>query len=312
MLFAGLDNPFSRAIFSSLTHDPPAVIVAHKLHVMEFIDGLVPEDIPVLFDLDDVEHVAFERNTRYIANARERLVARAMVPVIRRAVGRATRAATHTFVCSPHDKKLLDDTFALAPQKVVVIPNSSHARERQALPADSMLLFVGTFDWPPNAQAVEFFVRSCWPQIKAAVPGARFLAVGSHPEVVPEGIRSAAGVEFTGFVPDIEVVYGRARIVVCPVLSGGGTRVKLVEAATFGKPIVSTHLGAEGLDFEDGRHALLRSNESSFADACIALLMDDARCEQLAVSAHEYARSRFDRNLMIEKIVQTTRDCIAR
>src|SRR5262249_250202 len=147
----------------------------------------------------------------------------------------------------------------------------------------------------------------CWPRVRAAVPNATVRIVGRKPEEVPSHARPPAGAEFNGFVPDIDAVYRQARVVICPVLSGGGTRVKLVEAAAFGKPVVSTRIGAEGLDFQDGQHALLRDDADGFADACIQLLRDAALCERLACSTHAHAKQKFDRAAVLSRIRETMR-----
>jgi glycosyltransferase involved in cell wall biosynthesis len=110
------------------------------------------------------------------------------------------------------------------------------------------------------------------------------------------------GVEFTGFVDDLASLYRRSKVVCAPILSGAGTRVKIIEAAAFGKPIVATRIGAEGLHMEDGRELLVRDDPASFAQACIDLLQDSIHCERLAKMARQSAISHYNRAAIVRLI----------
>ena len=91
-------------------------------------------------------------------------------------------------------------------------------------------------------------------------------------------------IEFPGFVADLNALYARSRVVCCPIRVGGGTRIKLIEAAAFGKPIVATAVAAEGLGLEPDRDFLLRDTSAQLADACVTALTDDDVAERLAVA----------------------------
>lgn len=293
--FRGIDTPENRAILRRLLQPAAAVVVAHKLPMMEFVASAVPAAGPVLFDLDDVEHVAFARQAEQLVNRRDRFMGRAAVPVIRQAVKRSIARAGKTFVCSRHDRHLLESTCGACDGRIVVLPNTQEIRSAAPVSEESTLLFVGTFSWKPNQDAVEAFLGRCWKRIRASVPSARFLVVGKNPEKLPSFRAPPDGVEFLGFVDDLEAIYGRARVVVCPIVTGGGTRVKLVEAAAYGKPIVSTSIGAEGLDFENEVHAFIADDMEDFASLCIGLLGDDEACARLSAGAHAHARRNFSR-----------------
>lgn len=297
--YAGFDSDVNRAALSELLAMRPDLIITHKLPAHEFVSRHAPRHIPVLFDLDDIEYIAFERRARSIRSLRERWVSLAMVPAIRATVGRAVRTARRVFVCSEHDKQILDAAFQSSCSNVAVVPNSCALQAMSEIPEEPVLLFVGTFSYSPNVEAIDHFIERCWPAIRSAVPVAKLRVVGAGAEAVAAFHSQPAGVEFTGFVPDIATEYRRARVVVCPILTGGGTRVKLVEAAAFGMPIVSTQLGAEGLGFENDRHALLRDTDEDFADACKHLLADRDACLRLRAAIHDHASRRFDRPAVV-------------
>ena len=306
---SGLDNPTNLAALRRLTDPAPKLIVAHKLPVMELVRTTVATDIPVLFDIDDLEHIAVDRSSEHASKVRDKVFARAMVPAIRRAERRAIGRATRTLVCSELDKHTLMESFAFRSEKFVVIQNSCSIRQWRPVVEAPVLLFVGNLGYPPNVQAIEFFLGQCWMRVKSSLREARLLIVGRMPERVPSFSRNLDGVEFTGFLEDIETPYGHSRVVICPILAGGGTRVKLVEAAAFGKPIVSTHVGAEGLEFKDGYHALLRDDAKGFADACIRLLQDNEACARLSANVYAHALAKFERNAVLAGLRDTVRAC---
>ena len=97
------------------------------------------------------------------------------------------------------------------------------------------------------------------------------------------------GVEFTGFVEDIQKLYKRSRVVCCPILAGGGTRIKIIEAAAYEKPIVTTTIGLEGIKMSDGKEVLIRDDAKSFSKACVQLLKDRTLCERLGKAARKVA-----------------------
>lgn len=290
---AGVQTASNSDLLRRLLEGAPLAVIAHRLPMMELVRALAPRSMPVIFDLDDIEHVALQRAIPAMATGRERLFAQAAIPAVRRAEARAFARARFSLVCSEHDRAQLAATLARGRGEVVVIPNSCVMKQRQDVPAEPVLLFVGALSWLPNAQAVEYFLRECWPGLRARIPRARLLVAGKNVEQISCHRNPPDGVELLGFVPDIDACYAAARVVICPVVSGGGTRVKLVEAAAFGKPIVSTTIGAEGLGFADGVEALIADDAATFVDCCARVLSDDQLANRLAQNSHSHADRHF-------------------
>jgi glycosyltransferase involved in cell wall biosynthesis len=175
--------------------------------------------------------------------------------------------------------------------------------ELQALVAEPTLFFLGTYaSSRPNVEAAEFLIEKVWPRVYRAIPTVRLIIAGDFPQNIRAYGRDCPGVEFTGFVEDLDALYRRVRVVCAPLLSGAGTRVKIVEAAAYGKPIVATRIGAEGLDLRDGHEILLRDDANSFAEACVRLLQDDGLCDRLGEAARAVAVDRYDRAKVIPLI----------
>jgi glycosyltransferase involved in cell wall biosynthesis len=156
-----------------------------------------------------------------------------------------------------------------------VVPNIVDVDEYAADSAEDprKILFQAGMDWYPNRDAVEFFVAQVFSRIRSQVPNVRFVVAGRNPpEEFRQRLGRVPGVEFTGTVLDMRVEIASAAVCVVPLRIGSGTRLKILEAAAMAKPIVSTRMGAEGLEFRDGKEIALEDEPAAFADAVVKLL----------------------------------------
>ena len=238
------------------------------------------------------EHVAFWRNIRQQTRWRSKLVKYLHIPALWWGERRAIQLAYRTFVCSELDRHYLAERWHL--MGVMTIPNAVSATKSLPVIPDPTLLFLGSYGYRPNVQAAEFLIGEIWPRVYRAVPQARLIIAGAVPENITGYRTGVPGVEFTGFVADLDKLYQRSRVVCCPILAGSGTRIKIIEAAAYGKPIIATRLGAEGLEMHDGSELLLREDPESFAEACLTLLKDSDLCERLGSAARETAIRCYD------------------
>jgi polysaccharide biosynthesis protein PslH len=140
-------------------------------------------------------------------------------------------------------------------------------------PTDPLVLFVGAMDWEPNIDAVEYFCSEIWPLIRSSNSSARFRIVGRNPHRRVQGLASDS-VEVTGSVPSVVDHLRESAVVVVPLRVGGGTRLKIYEAMAAGKAVVSTTVGAEGLDVHHGEDILLADDPVNFAEAVTTLLQN--------------------------------------
>jgi hypothetical protein len=218
----------------------------------------------------------------------------------------AIRRADVTFVCSDGDQRYLADQWKLS--GIEVVPNTVPIPEPQSIVTEPTLLLLASFQYEPNFQAADFLIEEIWPHIYQARPDAKLLIAGREPQKIRSYSKNPTGVEFTGFVENLDLLYRRSRVVCCPILSGGGTRIKMLEAAAYSKPIVATAIGAEGLMMSDGQEFLKRNNPREFAQACLELLNNDLYCENLGKSAREAAIKYYDRSRILKKIQQYVLD----
>jgi glycosyltransferase involved in cell wall biosynthesis len=205
------------------------------------------------------------------------------------------RTADGVYLCSAADeRRLLDEVPGI---KTAVVPNAAdveYFQPRRTDPSSDGLtvVFFGTLSYAPNVDGVIHFVRDIWPRIAEVHPKARCKIVGGNP---PPSILALAGpqIELTGFVSDLRPHLAAAAVVVVPLRLGGGTRLKVVEAMAMGKAIVSTTLGAEGIEAMPGRDLLTEDQPSAFADAVNRLLTEPGWAAGIGQSARNLAVERY-------------------
>ena len=185
------------------------------------------------------------------------------------------------------------DFFAryTSPERVSVVPNGvdeTFFTPGGNGPTPGNLVFTGSMDWRPNQDAVSYFVEEVFPLIREQAPEAVFYVVGRCP---PDRLRAqweeVPGVVVTGTVDDVRGYIDSASVYVVPLRIGGGSRLKILEALSMVKVVVSTSVGAEGLDLNDGEHLLLRDDPQGFARAVLDVLRDGGAYVGLAATGRK-------------------------
>jgi GT2 family glycosyltransferase/glycosyltransferase involved in cell wall biosynthesis len=167
------------------------------------------------------------------------------------------------------------------------------------------MLFLGSFRHDPNRVAVDWFVRHVLPLVVAQEPGAKLAIAGSDPPPEHTYADHAAYLEMLGYVEEIREPLARYAIFVCPILSGSGVRVKLLEAFAAGIPVVSTKVGAEGLAVKDGEFCALADDPAGFAERVVVLLRDPERAAEMAMRARKEVEANWDMGAITKKLVDS-------
>lgn len=218
-----------------------------------------------------------------------------------RRLGRYERAALEKFdraiAVSEPDRAAL---ALLGPtsRPVAVIPNGIDLDE--FTPDDSQkeqpdtLVFTGTMDFRPNVDAVNWFVNEVWPRILAQKPNAQFFIVGRRPAPAVAALKDSPGIHVTGTVADARPYVRQSALYIVPMRMGGGVRFKVLEAMAQGKAIVTTQMGADGIDLTAGQEAVMADTAQDFAGAVLDLLDDPARRQELAKQGRRFVEENFD------------------
>jgi glycosyltransferase involved in cell wall biosynthesis len=259
--------------------------------VCDFLDAAVnfPEQlaIPAVLFQHNVESEIWRRHATNGSGPARKLIYRLEFSKMLRYEQKMVQRFDHVIAVSEHDKKLM--TAWVDPARITVVPTGVDTAQFCPSPQPGqekpLVMFVGAMDWEPNVDAAKYFCAEIWPLVLARVPEAKFRIVGRNPDRRVQAL-TGSSVEVTGRVPSVVEHLREAAVVVVPLRVGGGTRLKIYEAMAVGKAVVSTTVGAEGLDVHDGRDVILADSAVRFAEAVTTLLSDaDLRSRQGQMAA---------------------------
>jgi glycosyltransferase involved in cell wall biosynthesis len=154
-------------------------------------------------------------------------------------------------------------------------------------------VFSGAMDWHPNEDAMVHFVEEILPRVRARVPDVTLTIIGRNPGARVKALGSQPGVTVTGTVKDVRSHVTEGALYIVPLRVGGGTRLKILEALSQSKPVLSTTIGAEGLGLEPGKHIEIADDPERFADRTVALLGDPARRAALSREGRAVVQEKF-------------------
>lgn len=213
------------------------------------------------------------------------------------------------FCCSEKDRSKLME-FNDNRLHSVVIPNGVDCSSRpyDANPHKSAIkniLFCGTLDYGPNMEGIMWFYEKIFPLVKTQFPQINFTVVGKmHRDGPFKTLREDESVHFIGTVDDVTDYYRQSSVLVVPLLKGSGTRLKILEAMSMGNPVVSTSIGAEGLQLVHGKDLLIADTETEFSEAIIELLRHPAKFDEMRVQARTLVEQQYDWEKVGKKINQ--------
>jgi len=154
--------------------------------------------------------------------------------------------------------------------------------------------FLGSMDWMPNIEAVQWFADEIFSQVKSEITDCKLVVIGRKPPAsILRLAENDAQIEVTGTVDDVRPYLQRCDFLIVPLLSGGGTRIKIMEALAAGLPVVSTTIGAEGLGLVDGEHLLIADSAADFAAAVVRMAGDEQLRLRLSNSGIALVRAEF-------------------
>jgi len=167
------------------------------------------------------------------------------------------------------------------------------SKTKKSLPKDPTVLFVGTFKWLPNIEAVDEIINKIWPKIIKALPTAKLKIVGFSPTSKIKSYAQDASIEVLGGIDDIRDAFAAAHVLLAPIRSGKGTRYKVLEAMVTGTPVVATNLAVEGMGLVPGEHVLTADTATSLAKKTAELLTDTPLQNKMAKTSIKFVHKHF-------------------
>jgi polysaccharide biosynthesis protein PslH len=283
------------------------------VHLMEYLPVIrkSPGNPDIVVDWHNTESELLGRYARTAGNWLKKIAAMRTAKLIRRAEDRLLDAgATHVVTSERERQQLLarrpDANVEVVPNGVDIDYYSPSAIAEACLhtvreESKRTILFVGSMDYRANIDAVSWFTRAVWPQIAREYADIQFTIVGRNP---PHAISALASdrIRVTGTVDDVRPYYASATAVVVPLRFAGGTRLKILEAMAAGVPVVSTRLGAEGIEAEHNVHLLIVDTARELAAAVAQVVSSVETRSRLAAAARVLVSSRYDWSICSEQL----------
>ena len=298
------DSAAMRAKILSRLHSEPFDAIVCDVFTIVNVPSM---SAPVILNNENVEHVLLRRYLPHEPNLAKRGYARLEARKMERWERAAWRLSTVALACSDADRRMIA-TLCPGVQAVVapnVVDSDTYTPNGDGEPG--RVLFQGAMDWFPNQDAVAYFISEILPTLRSLAPHVTFVAAGRSPS--PALLRRFAGtpdVEFTGTIPDMREELVRASVCAVPLRIGSGTRLKILEAAAMAKPIVTTRVGTEGLDFVNRQEILLADEPRAFAQAVASLLGDLSLRRTLG----QAARRRLERHYTLDALRTSLADTL--
>jgi polysaccharide biosynthesis protein PslH len=231
----------------------------------------------------NVEAVIWKRRTEYASDRVRHRYLELQAERMFRYEGEVCRTVRKVIAVSETDSAIMQEWYRIKPAEAVPTGvDADYFKTRGAASPVADLVFVGSLDWAPNIDGIDWFQREVLPLILRRRPDCSVAIVGRKP---PRAIQELGarypGIQVTGTVPEVRPWLWGSKVSIVPLRVGGGTRLKIFEAMAAGVPVVSTTIGAEGLGARDGDTIRIADTPEDFAAACIALLDDPAERERL-------------------------------
>ncbi|MFA4927789.1 MAG: glycosyltransferase family 4 protein [Patulibacter sp.] len=290
----------------ALARDPDVILVEHDWAARWTRD--LPAGIPKVSGLENLSWDYYARRAASAEGLQRRLLG---IEARRfRRFDRRTLSAFDLLLAMSQDD--LEELRTVSDRPAIVTPNGvdTDALIPSPLPDSPTVLFTGTFGYAPNAEALRWLLSEIWPRVSARKPDAKLLVVGKG---VPDEIAALAddSVTLAGWVPEMQPWFDRARVVIVPMRSGGGTRLKVLDGLASGRPLVSTTMGAMGVDVVDGEQVVLADGAEAFAAATVAILDDPERGARIGAAGRKVAEDVYDWRAIGARLDVALRELVA-
>ena len=307
-------DEMAAALLGSVRSEGYDLIHLDSIHMMGCLEPLTTalgSKLRVVYDWHNIESEAMRRYSRAVSSPLYRFYAALTARRLERLEHSILTTALGHVVCSERERQQL---LRMAPKARITVLNNGvdigYFSEPIGEAIRNRIVFVGSMSYHANIEAAIDFTHAVWPRLRERIPGCRLTLVGANPDRAVLALREVAGVEVTGTVPDVRPYYHEALAAIVPLRTGGGTRLKILEAMAAGVPVISSELGIEGLRIEPGKNILLADPDD--VEAWIRALTDLAESKSLwrdlAASAKHLVGERYDWKILCRSLYETYRD----
>ncbi len=270
------------------------LILCDHIYMSQYLPDSITGKIPVIPNNEDCGFTYYKRMTENSGFARKLYAGSQWKKLLNYEIGVLKKYNVY-ITTSEKEKNLISQYYNEA--EIEVIENGVDTvffSENKRKNLNPNIVFTAWFKYYPNSRAVIDFVNNIFPKIKKGIPDIKFYIVGKEPPQKVKDLEKTEGVIVTGYVDDVREYLGNADAAVIPLKIGGGTRLKILEAMSMKIPVVSTVLGAEGLDVEDGKNILIARNDDEFAQKVIGVIKDKNLSKHLSENGRTLMEEKYD------------------
>jgi glycosyltransferase involved in cell wall biosynthesis len=289
----------------------PGYDLAHldSIHMIRYVKplermlGQVPR---VTYDWHNIESEAMRRYAGSTPSRAKRLYANITGNKMAALEREILAKAFGHIVCSERERAQL---HGIAPNaRIAVIENGvdcANFADSERAPVTKKIVFVGKMDYYPNVEAIIAFAHLAWPKVREQLSGMTLTIVGANPTGEVRALAGIPGIEVTGTVPDVRPYYREALAAIVPLRTGGGTRLKILEAMAAGVPVVSSALGAEGLMVTPGSDILIADPDDHASWVRHLTDLTEERRKQITTRALQLVETRYDWEILGKGLIET-------
>ncbi len=290
-----------KAVESELQHAKYDLIHAETFYMMPNIPST---NIPIILAEQTIEYLGYQDYMKK-ANIFLRPILAIDIAKIKYWERYFWKKADKLITMSAEDKVFIEHELGSRTNTSVVangVDLDFFSAVKKNLPKDPTVLFVGTFKWLPNIEAVEEIVKKIWPLILRELPNAKLKIVGFSPTDRIKAYAKEPSIEVLGGIDDIRKAFSTAHVLLAPIRSGKGTRYKVLEAMITGTPVVATTLAAEGLDLKNGIDVLIADTPDGLSRATVKLLKDTALQNRLGAAGQKIVRRGYSWDIIAKEL----------
>lgn len=291
--------------------DDADVVHLHELQI-SYLAAELPDDVPTVVRLANVKHEIYRQFARHTTHPGKAAYAYLQFLKTRRFETRLPGTTDRTLTITPEDRRRLLDNGATG--RIKVVPASVDVSEYGPVdhdPVSMTVTFFGSMNYHPNEDAATWFADEVYPQLRDRFGDLQFEIVGKDPTAPVRALDDRDGITVTGFVDDLQSAVSRAAVVVLPIRVGTGVRMKALHAMAMGKPIVSTTVGIQGIEVDDGTHVSVADAPDDFAAAVRVLLTEPDRQHRYRKNARELVERAYTWDVITDRLVTQYREVLA-
>ena len=294
---------FTQKLISVLNKDTYDIIQLEMLYMASYLDVIRKySKAPVILRAHNIEHKIWQRVAENCPNPFKRMYLNHLYRALKRFEIGILNKVDGVVAITPVDARNLDRLSHST--NIISVPfgiKLDTLPEKPVQPAEPSLFHIGSMNWFPNEEGIKWLITEVWPKASQRLPEVELHLAGRY---MPDWMLKlkAPRIIVDGEVPDVWEYMQQFSIMVVPLFSGSGIRIKIVEAMAAGKAIITTAIGAEGINYENGQHLLIAKDARSFTDAIVKLCNDRVLRDTLSKNARMLIAKEHDNIKLMQKL----------